>query len=422
MQALIGYGMHKISIYGADMKGRIKALVYLLLLTQLSVSVWEVLGSYLVLKSVDRIGYPRGSFIYEAAKDDPEFVKSQREALRKEIRKHRREVQYILFCIGLATMVLQKKVRKKILRFYSTKTRAVSAEKMLLFSFVLLFLLAQHFIYKKSSFIHKLDLLEIRSWVQAAEAILVASLLSVYLTTKGLRVFGSKLIVAVYISVVIQKVYNSLSVHDVDLERYKKVSAEKFPEEIQELLANAGLLESIYTSRKRKDQINAALVGMGEKKRIEIRGDAEALGEREANAIVLHEIGHALDHSLLKRRIADNTVLIVEMLILVLLYTRSVKMLGCSYLSREGSFVLLALLYCLSARVWLLMVPKMVSQCTEFSADSVARSHGYGRDLASALYKLCVSNAVLMNPFFLSNAITSLHPSVYLRIRNATVP
>jgi Zn-dependent protease with chaperone function len=401
------------------MKGRTKAAIYLFLLAQLGASVWELVASRLALGDEQRLRYPAGSFMDELSRDDPGYLKSQRTALNREARRYQKEAQYILFCIGLATMVLRKRIRKTILRFYSTKTSIPSAETLLIASFIFSFLLVQHFIYRKSFFIYRFSLLQTNSGVYVVEIMLLSSLLSVYLMRKALQIFGSGLIFAVYISLVIQKLYNSLSIRGVNEGKYRKVSAEAFPEEIQRLLFMEGLADSVYISRDGKDMVNAALVGLGRKRRIEIRGDTDMLEEREVNAIVLHEIGHAIDMSLLKRKIADNTVLVGEMLILAFLYSRSPGLLGCSYLSKEGSFILLGLLYHLSARVWVLMVPRMVSQCNELSADAVAKSYGYGRSLASALYKLCVSNSVLISPFFLTNAINSLHPSVHLRIQNA---
>lgn len=231
-----------------------------------------------------------------------------------------------------------------------------------------------------------------------------------------LQQFGAKLIIAIYLSVFIKNIYEVFIQDDFNKETLRRLDPEIFTERVQQYLEKNNLSDQVYQDMNKKKDTNAALVGMDKSARIEIYGDFNNLEEEQRDSILLHEIGHSEDHSLLKKLIIYFSLIYLEMVVMLFLYSSVANHLKCEHLSKDTSFILLSIVYFLACREWMMMFYKMSSQRAEIAADLLAKDQGYGKQLASTLFKISVTESGFIRPSWMYNALTAMHPSIYDRV------
>ncbi|AFN83076.1 hypothetical protein EROM_051460 [Encephalitozoon romaleae SJ-2008] len=238
----------------------------------------------------------------------------------------------------------------------------------------------------------------------------------VFISIKLLKIFGIGFIVSCYLSYFIMEISDILSISNVDLSKMEKVPVSVFSENIQRLMNDRGLSDSIYKERKPGKNVNAALIGIGNSERIEIYGKVENIDDGQLESILIHEVGHSYDRSLIKKISVFFLLLGLEMLFLIILYDSVAKEFVWDNVSKEGSFTVLMCLYFASIRPWLFILYNLTSQSAEMYADLLTKKYNYNRTLASTLYKISVDSLDFLSPSWLYNSLNSLHPSIMSRI------
>ncbi|KAG5859760.1 peptidase M48 domain-containing protein [Encephalitozoon hellem] len=238
----------------------------------------------------------------------------------------------------------------------------------------------------------------------------------IFIFIKLLRIFGANFVVSCYLSYFIMEVSDILSISNVDLTKMEKVAPNVFSENIQRLMSDRGLSDSIYREKRPGKNVNAALIGIGNSERIEIYGKIENMDDDQLESILIHEVGHSYDRSLVKKISVFFLLLCLEILFLVVLYDNIAKEFVWGNVSKEGSFIVLICLYFASVRPWLFMLYNLTSQSAEMYADLLTKRYNYNKTLAGTLYKISVDSLDFLAPSWLYNSLNSLHPSIMSRI------
>ncbi|AFM98360.1 peptidase M48 domain-containing protein [Encephalitozoon hellem ATCC 50504] len=238
----------------------------------------------------------------------------------------------------------------------------------------------------------------------------------IFIFIKLLRIFGANFVVSCYLSYFIMEVSDILSISNVDLTKMEKVTPNVFSENIQRLMSDRGLSDSIYREKRPGKNVNAALIGIGNSERIEIYGKIENMDDGQLESILIHEVGHSYDRSLVKKISVFFLLLCLEILFLVVLYDNIAKEFVWGNVSKEGSFIVLICLYFASVRPWLFMLYNLTSQSAEMYADLLTKRYNYNKTLAGTLYKISVDSLDFLAPSWLYNSLNSLHPSIMSRI------
>jgi len=234
------------------------------------------------------------------------------------------------------------------------------------------------------------------------------------------RAYGVKTILILYVAYFIKLGTDFLDLEEVDLERMKKVSPEVFSDTVRKYLKETGLYEKVYEEREKGKSLNAALVGWGPREHIEIYGDFGKFKTEEFEAIMMHEIGHSKDKSLFKKMLMLFIIKWIEMLILVVLFTKVSDKYTDENITVEGVFLILSTIYFLALSKWVSIFYRLVSQSAEIASDLIAKSKGYGDDLAKVLYKITIASSDYINTTYMYNAMRSFHPTILNRIKYLT--
>ncbi|ADM11592.1 uncharacterized protein Eint_051450 [Encephalitozoon intestinalis ATCC 50506] len=238
----------------------------------------------------------------------------------------------------------------------------------------------------------------------------------ILISIKLLRIFGSSFVISCYLSYFILEISDILSVSNVDFSKMEKVPSNIFSENVQVLMKDRGLSDSIYREINPGKNVNAALIGIGGAERIEIYGKVENMNDGQLESILIHEVGHSYDGSLVKKISVFLILLGFEMMLLVFLYDNIAKEFIWNNISKEGSFVVLVCLYFASIRPWLFILYNLTSQSAEMYADLLTKQYNYNGKLADTLYKISVDSFDFLAPSWLYNSLNSLHPSIMNRI------
>ncbi|CAD26659.1 hypothetical protein [Encephalitozoon cuniculi GB-M1] len=247
-------------------------------------------------------------------------------------------------------------------------------------------------------------------------AVVFAIPICILISMKLLRIFGISFIVSCYFSYFIMELSEIFSISGVDLSKMEKVPPEVFSENIQRLMRDRGLEDSIYREKKPGKSLNAALIGIGSAERIEIYGKVEKIDNEQLESILIHEVGHSCHRSLMKKISVFFIILGLEMLFLVFLYKNVAGEFVCNGISKQGSFIVLICLYFASIRPWLFVLYNLTSQNAEMYADLLTKKYNYNKKLANTLYKISVDSFDFLAPSWLYNTLNSLHPSIMSRI------
>lgn len=402
------------------------------------IAVWSsfILGMFTLLNefsfdyqlesslSKQSYGLPINSKTTELISSGKKYINSQLKALSKRTNKIPGEI-FKHFCVlGSSLLFLNLILRKLLQAAISTSIdilpkfrHSVRMKELLYISLISIFLLAS--VFGSKIFIN----------LFSEESIIPATVLfyiflglfvlpTFYIILKKLfKVYSSRLIIACYMAYFVKAISEFISLEDVNLENMKKVNISEFSKNVGDYLTERGLQYRVYSERAKKSQsINAALVGWGSYERIEIYGDYQSLTNSEFEAILMHEIGHSEHYSLVKKISMLFILKTIEMLIVLQLYTSVSNKFSDSLITKDGSFIILFLIYFLFINRWLLMFHKMVSQAAEFSADAIAKSHGYGKVLSKVLYDITIKGESNLQTTRLFNSLKSYHPTIYDRI------
>lgn len=233
---------------------------------------------------------------------------------------------------------------------------------------------------------------------------------------KLFKMYGARLLIACYLAYFIKASTEFISQTPVDLKEMKKITIDEFSFKVKDMLIAQKLENKVYKEKHPKKSINAALVGWGKKERIEIYGNHEGFTDEEFESILLHEIGHSKNTSLIKKVAVLFLLKLIEGAFLVFLYISISKGYCDENISKITAFIVLYITYIIFGARWLISLHKLTSQFAEQGADEVAKLHGYGNSLSNVLYNICVTSGELIQSTFLYNYLVSYHPTVFDRI------
>ena len=371
-----------------------------------------------------RVPFSKTSFItFLTANDMSEFLKSQDKASLERIFK----VISVVFTGILSTMIvyliLGAKAQKKMNEYISkgmgplkSDFRDLRKEEANYLTIIFTIVLVSR-IFHKAIFNKKADITKIGidvCWAFLCYFIIFpVSIFAVYLL---FHKFGKNLIMGYYIAWLLFTMYEFSGVEPVDTVKMKIVNPKVFPSVVQTELKNYNLYDKVYQEVEPSKDKNAALVGFGEYRRIEIYGKFLEENEEGLYAVMLHEIGHAYDNSLLKKVIMYVVLIISEMIIFMLIYTKIAPKFHNNRISTFTAFMLFALIYLLFFKQWIFSCFKLVSQNAENNADKFAKNLGYGKPLGKVLYDIVIEAREYLAPTYLFNVFRSTHPPIDRRV------
>lgn len=368
-------------------------------------------------------GLPENSKILKLATNDNLFVPSQASALSKRISRIPDEIIRHLVILGIAMMFLNKYFKEKSQQFiiqFSQKIPKIGSDlrinEGIFISMVTTLIIATVFGgtgILKGIFVSGSILIPFLLYLVIGIFIIPTIY---FIVNKLLKIYSARLILACYIAYFVKAFSEFATLDDVNLENMKKVDISIFSEPVREYLKERGLENRVYTERKKSETLNAALSGWGSFERIEIYGDHKNLSEREFEAILMHEIGHSQDYSLFKKIIVLFSLKLVEGCIVLYLYNSLAHQFTDDIVTKNGAFFILFVIYFFFLNRWLLIFHKLVSQTAEFSADTIAKNHGYGDELSKVLYDITVKGESNLRSTWFFNSLKSYHPTVYNRI------
>lgn len=371
-------------------------------------------------------GSLEGSHTIELIGNEEKFINSQIKALRKRSKQVSVEIFKHVCLMASSILFLSLLVRTRVQGAISNtidilpKFRHSSRLKEIAYiSLICTLIIASIFGGQASTFTGK-DTIVLVILFYTFLALFVVPTVYI-LINKLLKIYSKKLILACYLAYFIKAITEFITLEDVNMERMKNVDISEFSDIVREYLNIQKLQNKVYSEKNKKSSnINAALIGWGSYERIEIYGNYQNLSHNEFESILMHEIGHSQDHSLLKKISTLFILKMIEMTVIFQLYTGISNKFADSSLSRNGSFAILFLIYFLFMNRWLMMIHKIVSQIAESSADMIAKSYGYGRSLARVLHKITVNAEVNIQATTLFNTLKSYHPTIYSRIETLT--
>lgn len=371
-------------------------------------------------------GLPENSEVYKIANSDNKFENSQTKALIKREKRIVSEILSISMVTLTSIMFLDLVIRSKIFKIIQNITGYVPKFRNNVryheVSFVSLFctlFTMSIFGFSLSNTIFN----NTNKSIVPSICIYIILMLSIfpflYLIIKKLfRLYGYRFIIACYIAYFAKAISEFLSMDDVDLENMQPVNINNFGPEVQNFLKEKHLENKVYSEKKISESLNAALVGWGFFERIEIYGDYTKLDKKEFESILLHEIGHSKDYSLVKKIMVLFLIKAVEMGIMLYLFSTITKSYCDTLMGQESSFFILYLIYKVFIYRWIMSLHKLTSQYSEQQADQIAKNFNYGHPLAKVLYDITVTGNQSLRATFLYNALKSYHPSVYDRIEH----
>lgn len=368
-------------------------------------------------------GLPSNSETLKIARNDDNFVPSQDRASHKRIDKISVEM-FKLCCIGFSALVflnifIRRTVQDMIECTANVIPKYSSGARYREINFVSL-VITMFLVSMFGSSFARLFLPSLRGYAPSVILYMLTYLVLLpilyLILSKLLKIYGSKFIVACYLAYFVKAITEFLTFDDVNLETMKPMDISEFSPGVREYLQERHLDHRVYTEKKKSESLNAALVGWGHFERIEIYGEHGNLSDREFEAILMHEIGHSQDLSLLKKLSVLFALKLVEMGIVLTLYSRISEKYSDEIITRSGSFTLLYVIYLVLMSRWLMVFHRLTSQAAEKAADTLAKNHRYGKDLAKVLYNITIKGESSLNTTWIYNSVKSYHPTVYDRI------
>lgn len=405
---------------------KIGFLISFLIFATVLIINYEMVFAFLYSRDLKKatIPFKDGHFTKQLAKEDPQkMFNSQIIASNKRINKIFSILVSGILSAFIVFVILQKGLEKLVRKLINNGMgplkndfRDLKQEEgnflTIIFSFI-------YFTQVIHSAIFSKDMTLERFLVQIIIGIglyFVVFPLFIFMTYYLFQVFGKRLIITLYISWLLFTFYEFSQVEDVDFDKMKQVDPQVFPNDVQIELQRYYLSHKVFQEIKKTKDKNAALVGYGDKRRIEIYGNFLEENKEGLYAVMLHEIGHAYDNSLIKKILIYIFLIFMEMTILLFLYSTLADNFKSNRFSHFTSFMLLSLVYTLFFRDWLFVLFKIISQRTEKNADTYAKQLGYGKDLGQVLYDIVVEAKEYLAPTFIYNIFRSSHPPINRRV------
>lgn len=372
----------------------------------------------------DNLGIDKNSYTYLlASQNKNKFIASQKNATTNRILNVTIDLIKTVFLIFISAIFLDRGLQKRGIRaadsnitlikngFRDLKKTEINFMSMLGGMFMVnkmfLSLLSRNEI--SVMYIGKAIVVIIFSYL----ILLPLSLFGIFILLKA---FKKKLLVACYAAIIIKLLPEVLINDKVDSLKMEKVDIKEFPQDIQKLIRIHELENYVYKEIRPSDEKNAALIGYGKGKRLEIYGDFDTFKKDELYAVLLHEIGHAKENTLLRKTIVYISLILTEMIIILYLYGKVGETFSNETISFFTAFLVLFLVYRMLMKQWLFSLYKFVSQLSEYNSDMVSKEYGYGKDLAKTLFKIVLESDDYLMPTRLYNFLRSGHPSLLDRI------
>lgn len=371
-------------------------------------------------------GLPKNSKTAELITDHQKFITSQVKAVQKRESRIPQELFRHICLLGSSSLFLSMFLRKKLQRVISEALvtfpklgLCLNIKEGITISIIVTLIVAsvlgdRPFVilgpHAHTPFFSALFYVLLCFFVIPILYIFIRKLLSLY---------SDKLIIACYMAYFIKATCEFLTLEDVNLEAMKGVDVSEFSQHVRDYLVERRLQNRVYSEKVVKSRnINAALIGWGVYERIEIYGDYKQLTDNEFDAVLMHEIGHSEDYSLIKKLAVLFFLKALEMLFMIYVYSVTSRKFSDDDMTRYGAFMVLFIIYFLLMNKWLLVAHKMVSQLAETSADAIAKSRGYGKELSKVLYDITVKGETPLQTTWLFNVLKSYHPTIYDRIEH----
>ena len=371
------------------------------------------------------IPFKQKDLIYTLAAENPNtFFRAEKKGVEHQLYKLSAKIMSFTLsfvcCYVILSKRTQKKFRKNLNRIYTPvrqNFRDLTSEEINLvtgvFTYVFLADLLTDVLYKGVS---KWGLIIKAAFIVMGYLYLIPIVL--FLSNLLFSQFGAKLIMAAYFSWLMITIIQFSTLEPVDTNKMVKMEIGVFNETIREQLHKYRLHDSVYIERKPSKETNAALVGYGPRRRIEIYGGLSEDSEENLFSVILHEIGHAEDHSLVKKMATYILLIVLEMIIVMFIYLSAAPKFATQNISRFSCFALLFLVYRLFLQSYIFMVFKLVSQTCEINADKFAQKFNYGPILGETLYNIVIDGKEYIKPTSLYTMFTSTHPPIGNRINS----
>lgn len=370
------------------------------------------------------LGVPVNSATYSMASHDSKWIKAETAGVNKRIKTLRYEIAISLVLFFIAFLFINKSLRNYTMKIADYHLNIigdnifninVSEINFICLIATPIIILEMHGMLKKSLFDSILHSNIIAALFYIVMFTVFLPLLLVLIFSL-FKTYGVKIILACYLAFFIKAFAEFATQEEVDLSEMRKVPIDGFSKTVQKFLTERKLDDKVYQEISKSDSINAALVGWGSHEHIEIYGNHSNFTDEEFESILLHEIGHSKNQSLLKKIFVLFVLKLLEMMIVVVLYTVIADKYSDATISQVGAFVILYILYLAFLNKWLMIFHKLTSQMAEIDSDLVAKDLKYGGPLSKVLYKISVGASDYLYSTTLYNALKSYHPTVFFRI------
>ncbi|TBU09883.1 putative M48 family peptidase [Hamiltosporidium magnivora] len=408
------------------MKKISKNFIYSVFIITLLTITYEIfsISKFRYLLSKGELGIATNSNTYVYASRNPEeFIISQEAASKSKIFTVTMDFVKHSVLVAIALLFLDSNLQRMMLKLAEKRVTLVKSGfrdlkkpeinfVCLLYSFYLITIFVVGLLTAKSYAIEKI--LKCFGFFVAFYLLLAPVL--VFITYILLSKFHKKFIIACFIAYAIKVLPDILIQDKVDYTKMTKMDINEFPENIQEVLIKYDLQDRVYKEIFPGKEINAALIGYGDGKRMEIYGNYDEFDQEQLYSVFLHEVGHAKENSLLRKTIIYFIVLVLEMLVFLFLYDRVSSKFSNQDISYFTAFLVLAFIYRVLLRQWLFSIYKLGSQISEINSDLFAKQYGYDEYLANTLYDIGIQSSDYLFPTVIYNSLRSGHPSLYSRI------
>ncbi|EJW03795.1 hypothetical protein EDEG_01924 [Edhazardia aedis USNM 41457] len=370
------------------------------------------------------LNIPKDSATYEMAKKiKDDFINSQISASHTKYRSVSADLLKHSIYIFVAVCFLNKKLRNHVLRISEKRITIIRSDfrdlKRSEINYISLAVIAYFTCILIISMIKskEIDTIKLGQYICLFFGFYFFLIpFIVFIIYVALKNFGKKFIAACYIAYILKVLPEVLVQDEADLEKMKKMNIEEFPEKIQNVLKKYDLEDRVYKERTPSADINAALIGYGSGKRMELYGDMNDFSRNQIYAILLHEVGHVDEHSLFRKSVIYFGLIFAEMFFLMWMYDRLSYKYTSNGVSAFTAFIFLTIIYKILLRQWLFAFHRMASQNSELNSDHFAREHSYFEPLAEALFNIGVDSHDYLKPTWPYNVLRSTHPSIYSRV------
>lgn len=408
------------------MKTRINYVFYIIFIATLSVIGYEMISvqSYHNKLTKGDFGLPNDSSTVELASEKSEkFIESQLGASHIKMKSVFIDLLKNSCFVMISLLFLNPRPQEKMLSFSEKQYSIVKRNYALLQRHETIYISFIAFLYSATMLlISFLKSKELDIWkLVGFSCLFVLSYyllfpVAVFILYSLLECLGKGFIVGCYVAFALKVIPEIIMEDIVDDSKMVNMKIEEFPKKIQDVLYKYDLQDVVYKERTPGKETNAALIGYGSKKRMEVYGDISDVSKNQLYAILLHEVGHVDEHSLVRKSVVYFVVLSLECAIILLLYHIIAPKYASPGICSFTSFVILVFIYRILIRQWLTGINKITSQLSEINSDLFTIQHGYNENLAATLFNIGVEARDYLYPTTMYNSLRSTHPSIYSRV------